>query len=299
MSSRTGLVEAASAGDLATVAASYREAPVAEVKEAAEILREADAYKTAIELYSWLLAEGEGDADVEFGIGQCYGKSYDFDGALPHLRRAFELEPGRVKGANYYAYILERNELYDEAGHWYDVAVANPVGGPEDLWTLSHQCWYLEKAGRDDDAEAAYRSFLETNPGYTWAVKRYALMLLRLGRRDEAEAWVRGAVERMPQSPFPKLNLLEFLLLDGQSDAYEEALASLGDRAALPLPAQVTVDLFEWWRNPSPEAVAELEAKAARLPESVHRDFDDLTEGLAAKGGDTKEWSRLLQLLLK
>lgn len=301
MSSNEGssLVEAASAGDLAAVASQYREAPLSEVKEAAEILREADAYKTAIELYSWLLASGAGDADVEFGIGQCHGKSYDFEAALPHLRRAFDAEPGRTKGANYYAYILERNGLFDEAGRWYDVAVANPAGGPADLWTLSHRCWFLEKAGRDDEAEAAYRAFLDEHPGYTWAVKRYALMLLRLGRREEAEARVQGAVERMPQSPFPKLNLLEFLLLDGQEAAYQEALASLGDRAALPLPVQVTVDLFEWWRHPSPEAVAGLEAKAAQLPESVHRDFDDLTEALAARGGDVKEWSRLLQLLLK
>lgn len=294
-----GLVSLASAGDLAGVAGAYREAPLDEVKAAAEVLREADAYKTAIELYSWLVASGAGDPDVEFGLGQCYGKSYDFDTALAHLSKAFEAEPGRVSGANYYAYILERNAQWDEADRWYGVAVANPVGGPEDLWTLSHRCWFLEKAGRDDEARDAYEAFLAEHPQYTWAVKRYALMKLRLGDREGAEALVRGAVERMPASPFPKLNLLEFLLLSGQPDAYSEALASLGDRSALPLPVQVTVDVFEWWRSPSPEAAAALEAKAAQLPESVHRDFDDLTEGLAARGGDVKEWSRLLQLLLK
>lgn len=293
------VVDMAEAGDLDGVVASYREAPVGDVKAAAEVLREKDAYKTAIELYSWLLAQGAGDPDIEFGIGQCYGKSYDFDTALTHLSAAFSAEPDRVSGANYYAYILERNERFDEAGRWYDVAVANPVGGPEDLWTLSHRCWFLEKAGRDDEARVAYEEFLAEYPQYTWAVKRYALMKLRLGDQAGAEALVRAAVERMPASPFPKLNLLEFLLLDGQSSAYAEALASLGDRAALPLPVQVTVDLFEWWRSPSPEAAAALEAKAAELPESVHRDFDDLTEALAARGGDVKEWSRLLQLLLK
>lgn len=289
----------AEAGDLEGVAAAYRDAPVDEVKAAAEVLREKDAYKTAIELYSWLLAQGAGDPDVEFGIGQCYGKSYDFDTALTHLTAAFTAQPDRVSGANYYAYILERNERYDEAGRWYDVAVANPVRGPEDLWTLSHRCWYLEKAGRDDEAKAAYAEFLTANPAYTWAVKRYALLLRRLGDRDHAEGVMRAAVERMPASPFPKLNLLEYLLLDGQPAAYDEALASFGDRSALPLPVQVTIDLFEWWRSPSPAAASALEAKAAELPESVHRDFDDLTEGLAAKGGDVKEWSRLLQLLLK
>ena len=265
----------------------------------ADELREADAYKAAIELYQQLLDQGKDSPDVRFGLGQCYGKAYDFDTALTHLSAAFTAQPDRVAGANYYAYILERNERYDEAGQWYDVAVANPVGGPEDLWTLSHRCWFLEKAGRDDEAAAAYEAFLAEYPQYTWAVKRYALMKLRLGDQAGAEALVRGAVERMPASPFPKLNLLEFLLLDGQTAAYEAALAELGDRAALPLPVQVTVDLFEWWRSPSPEAAAALEAKAAELPESVHRDFDDLTEALAARAGDLTEWSRLLQLLLK
>lgn len=277
------------------------------VKQAAEYLREADAYKTAIAVYSWLLASGEGadDPDVAFGIGQCHGKSYDFDAALVHLRRAFELDPARVRGANYYAYILERNGEYDEAGRWYDVAVAHPVGGPEDLWTLSHRCWFLEKAGRDDEARDAYELFVKEHPTYTWAVKRYALMLLRLGEREQAEALVREAVERMPASPFPRLNLLEFLLLADDRAGYEEALAALGDRAELALAVQVTVDLFEYWRTvlrpgrPDPDALAALEAKAAALPESVHRDFDDLTEALAASSGDTAEWARLLQLLLK
>ncbi|HEV7886606.1 MAG TPA: tetratricopeptide repeat protein [Acidimicrobiales bacterium] len=264
----------------------------------AERLREADAYKSAIERYQQLLAAGVDNPDVQFGLGQCYGKSYDFDAALVHLRAAFEGAPGRVKGANYYAYILERNGLFDEADRWYSVAVAHPVGGPEDLWTLSHRCWFLEKAGRTDEAVAAYKEFLEANPAYTWAVKRYALLLLRMGCGDDAEALVRAAVERMPASPFPKLNLLEFLLLSGRP-GYEDAMAALGDRDGLGLPVQVTADLFEYWRAPSPEAAAGLEAKAALLPESVHRDFDDLTEGLAARGGDVKEWARLLQLLLK
>lgn len=265
----------------------------------AEELREADAYQSAIALYQQLLASGYDTPDVRFGLGQCYGKSYSFDVALDHLRRAFAADPDRVAGANYYAYILERNGLYDEAGMWYGVALANPVGGPEDLWTRSHYCWYLEKAGRDDDARAAYAAFLTENPTYTWGIKRYALLLLRLGAYDHAEGVMKAAVERMPASPFPKLNLLEFALLADRPELHDEALASLQPLDALALPVQITVDLFEWWRAPSEAGSAALEAKAAQLPESVHRDFDDLSDALAARGGDTKEWARLLQLLLK
>jgi tetratricopeptide (TPR) repeat protein len=269
------------------------------MKAEADRLRQADAYKSAIDLYRQLLADGVDDADIQFGLGQCLGKSYDFEGALGHLRAAFEAEPDRVAGANYYAYILERNERYDEAGHWYEVAVANPVGGPEDLWTLSHRCWFLEKAGRVDEAKAAYEAFLSEHPAYTWAVKRYALLLLRLGDRAGAEALNRGSVDRAPQSPFPKLNLLEFLLLAGDSAGYQEALSSLGPLDELPPPVEATVRLFEWWRAGTPDALASFEHCASALSESVHRDFDDLSEGLAQRGGDTKEWARLLQLLLK
>jgi tetratricopeptide (TPR) repeat protein len=270
-----------------------------EVFAEAEKLREADAYKAAIELYSSLVENGHDSPDVQFGLGQCYGKAYDFDRALAHLRACFSAEPDRVAGANYYAYILERHELWDEAGHWYDVALANPTGTAEDLWTESHRCWYLEKAGLLDEARAAYAAFLSSHPTYTWGIKRYGLLLWRLGAHEHAAGVMRAAVDRMPDSPFPKLNLLEFQLLTGDSAGYVETLAALGDRAGLSLPVQVTVDLFEWWREPSADALARLEADAARLPESVHRDFDDLTEALAARGGDVGEWRRLLQLLLK
>ena len=59
----TRLVELATAGDLAGVAAAYKQAPPEDVKAAAEVLREADAYKVAIELYAWLLASGAGQSD--------------------------------------------------------------------------------------------------------------------------------------------------------------------------------------------------------------------------------------------
>jgi len=245
------------------------------------------------------VANGHDGPDVQFGLGQCFGKAYDFDAALRHLRRCFADQPHRTEGANYYAYILERHGLFDEAGRWYDVALANPTGTAEDLWTRSHWCWFLEKAGRLDEARAAYAEFLTEHPTYTWGIKRYGLLLERLGRHDHAAGVMQAAVERMPDSPFPKLNLLEFQLLTGDEAGYADTLAALGDRAALSLPVQVTVDLFDWWRAPGPDALARLEADAARLPESVHRDFDDLTDALAARGGDVAEWRRLLQLLLK
>ena len=79
----------------------------------ADWLREEDIYNVAIELYRWLLEVNE-SAAVHFGIGQCFGKIYDYDTALVHLDQAFREDPQRSEGASYYAYILERHERMEE-----------------------------------------------------------------------------------------------------------------------------------------------------------------------------------------
>ena len=68
------------------VVARFRDFPPDEVLAVADWLREEDIYNVAIELYRWLL-ELQETPDAHFGIGQCYGKIYDYDRALTHLDR--------------------------------------------------------------------------------------------------------------------------------------------------------------------------------------------------------------------
>jgi Flp pilus assembly protein TadD len=185
----------------------FRDEPDDVVFDVAEYLREEDLYQLAIELYDHLLPRRD-TAEVRFGIGQCHGKIYDYETAIGHLQRAFELEPDRAEGVNYHAYILERLERTDEADAWYRKALAGLYG--EDLWTLSHYAYFLEKAGRRDEARKAYDAVLDLDPGYTWGVKRYALFLLAEGEGDHAEELMHGALEAFPERPFVKLNYLEF-----------------------------------------------------------------------------------------
>src|SRR2546421_378512 len=62
----------------------------------ADRLREDDLYNQAIELYARLLEDGD-SPDAHFGIGQCYGKIYDYDRALRHLDKAFAADADRAR----------------------------------------------------------------------------------------------------------------------------------------------------------------------------------------------------------
>lgn len=272
-----------------------------EIFATAEYLREEDAYNAAIRLYE-LLPKGEENPDVQFGIGQCHGKAYDYGKALTHLRRAWTLDPDRTDGEHYYAYILERNGEMEEADRHYTAALAGRYA--DDLWALSHYAYFNEKYGRPEKAERYYRDVLERNPAYTWAVKRLGLFLLSQGRAEEADAVMRDAVERFPTSPFAVLNYLEFLLIQSDDEAYERYLEEL-DYEGLDTPYQVLVDLFDYYHRflrrgeRDARALAAFEAKVATLDDSVHRDFDDLNADLGRQGGDLEEWRRLIGLLLR
>ena len=263
----------------------------------ADRLREDDLYNQAIELYAQLLEQGD-SADAHFGIGQCYGKVYDYDRALEHLDKAFAADPERSDGASYYAYILERHERMDEADALYRRALAGAEA--DDLWARSHYAWFLEKWGRTDDACRAYDDVLERNAAHTWTIKRYALLLDRLGDRDKARALLRDAV---PGNRFAALNYLEYLLFtdDEEYPSFRASMEPLEGPAWYP----VVVELFDYYRDhllggtSDPERLAKWEADADALTDSVHRDFDDLTALLAARGGDGETWQRMIQALLK
>jgi tetratricopeptide (TPR) repeat protein len=298
--STTDLEQLAAGKDFDGVLAHYQEHSADEVLAAADHLREDDIYNVAIELYRWLLDRDE-SAAAHFGIGQCYGKIYDYEAALSHLDQAFAQDPSRSEGASYYAYILERHDRMDEADRWYRQALDGAEA--DDLWARSHYAWFLEKWGRTDDACRAYDDVLERNANHTWTVKRYALLLKRLGEDDRARELLKAAVERAPQNTFAKLNYLEYLLLSEDAE-YARVRASL-DPLEGPAWYPVVVELFDYYRDhllpsqPDPERLARWEAEAAALKDSVHRDFDDLTALLEARGGDVEAFRRQIQQLLK
>jgi len=282
------------------VLARFRSSPPDAVLVVADWLREDDVYNVAIELYTWLL-DVDQSAAVHFGVGQCYGKIYEYEKALDHLDLAFAQDPLRSEGASYYAYILERHERMDDADHWYRQALEGAER--QDLWARSHYAWFLEKWGKRAEACDAYEDVLARNPAYTWAVKRYALLLLALGEHDRARALMADAIDKAPGNRFAALNYLEFLLFTDDPE-YPEFRSSL-DLADGPTWYPVVVELYDYYRDclltsrPDAERRAAFEAAAAALKESVHRDFDELTAKLTERGGDVGTWRELIGRLLK
>lgn len=266
----------------------------------ADLLRESAAYGVAIELYRWVLSRTE-SARARFGLGQSLGKSGDHAQALEHLERAFALEPERLQGAGYFAYILERRGRLREAGEWYERALAGPEA--DDLWVRSHHAWYVEKCGRTEDARAAYEDVLARNPQHTWTVKRYALMRRRLGDGEGARALLQEAVERAPGNRYAEANLLEYLLLTRSPD-YPAQRTSLVTEGA-PAWFGFLLELFDFCRDSllpgrgDEERLARLRSLADALPATLHRDFDDLTALLEECGGDMGAWRDLLRRLVK
>lgn len=278
----------------------YQQQPLESVAKVADFLRDEDVYNVAMALYQYLLEQKE-TADYHYGIGQCYGKIYDYDTSLFHLKKAFESKENRTEGANYYAYILERKQMMDQAYEWYQKALKS--GYDNDLWTLSHYAYFLEKYNKTEEAKKAYEDVLTRNPAYTWAVKRYAIFLLK-EEPEQSMKLMQDTLEKFPKNPFVKLNYLEYLIIRGMADEYDNYFQNMGYEQS-PLPFQVLVDLFDYfWRylingKSDAEKVKAYEEKAKSLKDSVHRDFDDLNEILASKNGDMTEWKRLITFLLQ
>lgn len=276
----------------------YQQHSIETIAEVADFLRETDVYNVAINLYQYLLNHKE-TADFHYGIGQCYGKTYHYQTSLYHLEKAFNLD-NRTVGANYYAYILERNFLMDKADHWYCKALQN--GYASDLWTLSHYAYFLEKNNKIEAAKQAYRDVLTKNPAYTWAVKRYAIFLLKQNEIAQSMQVMQDALAQYPNNPFVKLNYLEYLIIRDMGDEYEAYLQKI-EYQELALPFQVLIDLFDYfWRyllndKSNTEKVRAYEEKVKQIKDTIHRDFDDFNEILIAKNKDTSQWKRLVEAL--
>lgn len=297
----TTLMELVDAKEHAAILNVYQDYPIATIAKAADTLRDRDIYNVALPLYEYLLQRQE-MADFYYGIGQCYGKAYQHETSLTYLQKAFEQQPDRTEGTNYYAYILEKNLQMEQAEEWYQISLNNIYA--DDLWTLSHYAYFLEKYHKLDAAEYAYQNVLQRDPTYTWAMKRYALFMLKQNQPERSREFMQSAIAQYSKNPFVQLNYLEYLIISGDSVTYELHLRSL-DYPQLVLPFQTLLDLFDYfWRyllqgRSNPEKLAAYHAKVATLKDSIHRDFDDLNELLIANHGDLATWQQMTHRLVK
>ena len=142
------------------------------------------------------------------GINQIQaGASED---AIPLLERAHSIYRGRPEAMLNLASVHAQLANDDEAIRWYNESLELMRGPkaeeqtPETLegWAQNEEiaafnvAQILASAGRNDEAEAAYREFLEGDPENVTALSNLAVVLMNMERGDEAGAIYEGLLAR-------------------------------------------------------------------------------------------------------
>lgn len=134
----------------------------------------------------------------------------DMDGAIPTLESAHTIYKGRPEA------MLNLGSLHAQLGNdgdaveWYRTALELLRGSdfdaqPEDVqttWSENEEiaafnlAQILANAGRNEEAELAYRSYLERSPDNVTALSNLAVVLMSLDRDDEAAEIYQGLLAR-------------------------------------------------------------------------------------------------------
>ena len=162
---------------------------------------------------------------AENGLGMAALNSGDFAGAVEHLGRAVEINPGYAALHTNLGAALQRQHRLDEAAAQYEWALQLNPNVPETHYDLglvylaqqrlpqaeeefaraaqldpqsvaaeSKLAQTLELEGRLEEAERHYARAVQLNPGSAEAHEALALCLRKMGRMEEALAEHRGAM---------------------------------------------------------------------------------------------------------
>jgi len=127
--------------------------------------------------------------------------SEQFEAAIPHLRRALQLNP--ADGAAYNDLALCRIELgqIDGALELFDQGIAVEP----DYATIHHnKGWFLNMLGQHETALVSFEKALEIEPGRAVTYENMADAYEHLGRIDEALSALREAL-RLVRASFPRI----------------------------------------------------------------------------------------------
>jgi len=181
------------------------------------------------------------DADAWANLAMTYDANWFPALASPCFAKAIELRPGVAAWWYDFAFVLEREDRYDEAVA--ALAQASRLAPDEPQISVSATTWALAR-GRFDDAEVSARRAMDVSGGSTAACIALGRVLLERGRDQDAAATLSRAVASWPKEwgepAYPR-----FLL--------GTALARLGRAAeAAPMLANGAVDpplLPDPWRE--------------------------------------------------
>jgi Tfp pilus assembly protein PilF len=138
----------------------------------------------------------------------------EMEPAVPHFRRAIELEPSYAKAHVGLGNVFLSQGRVDDAVAEFEAAVH---GEHRSAHALTNLGYVLARRGRFDDAIPYYRRALDARPDFVPALNNLGLALARTGRAGEARVWLERAVATDPRHADALNNLGALCLTEGRS----------------------------------------------------------------------------------
>lgn len=144
-----------------------------------------------------------------------------FDASAKHLQTLISRYPGESKAHFLLGNLYRRSGEHTQAVECYDNALA---GNPENLAVQLNRANALLDLGLLEEAESAYLSVLENEPGLAVGQFNFGLLEKRLGKLDEAVIALQHAVKIDPGLEQAHRQLVDTLVDQGRS---KEAIAAM------------------------------------------------------------------------
>jgi tetratricopeptide (TPR) repeat protein len=155
-----------------------------------------DRAADAESIFSRLLAEHPGTAELSVVLGHAYAEQGNFDAAIEALRRALQLDPGVADASSALGRIyLKQGKLQDAA----DALRAELHAHAEDIKARQTLATALDLDGRQDEALVELRIVLRSKPNFADARYLVGKILLARGAADEAAAHLEAAARLAPE----------------------------------------------------------------------------------------------------
>jgi Flp pilus assembly protein TadD len=166
-----------------------------------------------VSLFSHALAADERSPLAHVNLAYGLVDRGEVERAIPHFRRALELEPTYAKAHVGLGNVLLSRGQLDEAVAQYEAAV---YADPQSFFALTNLGYVIAQRGRFAEAIPYYERALEVRPDFVPALNNLGLALARTGRFAEARVWFGRALTVDPHHTDTLNNLGALAMAEGR-----------------------------------------------------------------------------------
>lgn len=231
-----------------------------------------------------LLNKNNNDTELMLNYVICLGKQGKHQDALREYEKIFEIDQNFKVQIGYYAYLLERNGLFDKADKYYRIALTTD---PDNIWYISHYAFYLHKARRYQESQTFFQKALQLEPDNTWTIKRYVFLIYNMQGKEAAYSYYQGLIQTNPQNSNYYINLAELCIIAGEPN---KAITYLNQAQKIKKPLVMEIiNLFYlavYFISQNnylklENILEQIRNTAKGYSSYIHRDFTDLGEYIA------------------